>query len=135
MHKLSKFQRQKLLENPNVEKLTKKHVVFTPEFKIHAVEEYFRGKSQVLIFKDADIDLSFFISTYPVNSIKKWREKHQTLGKSSFFTEYRGLGSSGRPKKINYENLSYDELLAIIDVQEGVIEELKKKKALAKKKS
>jgi hypothetical protein len=43
-------------------------------------------------------------------------------------------GSGVRPKKANLDKLTYEELQAIVEIQRGVIEELKKKRALAKKK-
>jgi hypothetical protein len=36
--------------------------------------------------------------------------------------------------KANLDKLSYDELRAVVDIQKEVIESLKKKRALAKKK-
>ena len=55
-------------------------------------------------------------------------------GKEAFFVENRGSSTTGRPKKENLDELTYQELQAIIEIQRGVIEELKKKRALAKKK-
>lgn len=135
MHHLTDYQRRKLLENPSVEKVTDKHVVFTAKFKIQAVEKYLNGISPDEIFKVNSINLNFFKKNYAQYCLKKWKKKYLEQGKESFSIEMRGSGTSGRPKAENLEKLTYDELLAIIEIQKGVIEDIKKKKALAKKKS
>lgn len=135
MHQLTDYQRQKLLENPCVEKITDKHVVFTSKFKIESVEKYLSGLSPDEIFQDKSINLKFFKKNYAQYCLKKWKKKYFEQGKESFKIETRGSGSKGRPKTQNLEKLTYDELLAIIEIQKGVIEDIKKKKALAKKKS
>ena len=53
-------------------------------------------------------------------------------GKKSFFEEKRGKGSIGRPRKTNLDELTYEELQALVDIQHEVIESLKKKRALVK---
>ena len=75
MHNLSKSQKSELLKNPNVEKITDKHVVFTSKFKVQAVEAYLSGQSQDLIFSKAGINLDWFIPSYARDSIKKWKKK------------------------------------------------------------
>jgi len=135
MQELSDYQRKELLKNPNVEKITEKHVVFTSKFKIKAVELYFDGKSPKQIFEDAGIKTHYFKSNYPQFCIKKWKKKYLEKGKESFDIELRGSSKVGRPKKENLDELTYEELRAVIDIQREVIEELKKRKALVKKKS
>jgi hypothetical protein len=60
--------------------------------------------------------------------------KYFAHGKESFDIEKRGSSKIGRPKKEKLDKLSYEELQGIIKIQRGGIEELKKKRALAKKK-
>ena len=134
MHNLSDYQRRKLLENPNVLKVTEKHVVFNAKFKIKSVEAYLDGLSAREIFEKAHINLDFFKPLYAQFCIKKWKKKYIEDGKESFNIEKRGSSSAGRPKKDNLDALTYEELQAIVEIQRGVIEELKKKRALAKKK-
>ena len=134
MQELTKYQRKILLKNPNVKEITDKHVVYTSEFKIHAVESYYQGVLPDEIFKRAEIRIDFFKKHYTVSCIKRWRIKYKKMGKSSLIDDYRGKSrGGGRPKKS--ENLTYEELRAIVDIQKEVIEELKKKRALARKKS
>jgi hypothetical protein len=134
MHHLTDYQRRKLLENPNVQKITDKHVVFSAKFKVKSVEKYLKGFSPDEIFKQESINLNFFKINYAQYCIKKWKKKYLEQGKEAFEVEKRGSGSTGRPKSENLEKLTYDELLAIIEIQKGVIEDIKKKKALATKK-
>jgi hypothetical protein len=134
MHTLSDYQRRKLLENPNVLKVTEKHAVFNAKFKVKSVEANLVGLSAREIFEKAQINLSFFKPLYAQFCIKKWKKKYIEDGKDSFNIEKRGSGSGGRPKKENLDKLTYEELQAIVEIQRGVIDELKKKKALAKKK-
>lgn len=134
MQHLSDYQRRKLLENPNVKKITEKHVVFTSKFKIKSVESYFKGFSAADIFTNEGINLSFFKSRYAESCLKKWKKKYSEEGKESFRVESRGSSTIGRPKKQDLDKLTYEELQAIVEIQREVIEELKKKRALAKKK-
>ena len=134
MHNLSDYQRRKLLENPNVEKITEKHVIFTSKFKVKSVEAYLDGLSATEIFQRAKINLNYFKPLYAQFCIKKWKKKYVEHGKESFSIEKRGSSNVGRPKKENLDELTYGELQAIVEIQRGVIEELKKKRALAKKK-
>ena len=133
MSNLSDYQKRKLLDNPNIEKITENHIVFTAAFKIKAVESYFQGLIPEQIFLEAGIQTDFFSADYPRMCIKKWKKKYTKEGKDSFKTESRGSGATGRPRKVNPEELTMDELRAIIDIQRDLIEHLKKKKALTKK--
>ena len=135
MQNLSAYQRRSLLQNPNVEKVTEKHVIFTAKFKVRAVELYLDGNSPDHTFTKLGINLKFFKKNYAQNCIKKWKAKYLELGKDSFLIEKRGSSKIGRPKKENLDELSKEELRAVIEIQKGVIEDLKKKRALAKKKS
>jgi hypothetical protein len=135
MQELSDYQRKELLLNPNVEKITEKHVVFTSKFKIKAVELYFDGKSPNNIFEDAGIKTHYFKPKYSQLCIKKWKKKYLEQGKESFSIELRGSSKVGRPRKENLDELTYEEMRVVIEIQREVIEELKKRKALVKKKS
>jgi hypothetical protein len=133
MQNLSKSQGRALLDNSNVLKITESHVVFTPAFKIKATELFLSGEPPEEIFKNHGIDPRFFVPDFCRSCLRRWAEKLETQGKSSFKTDSRGSGSTGRPAETNLDSLSMDDLKAIIAIQEDMIEDLKKKKALAKK--
>lgn len=134
MNEFTEQQKKKLLKNSNIEKVTNKHVVFKAKFKTKAVEKYLEGKSPKEIFIEAGIDLDMFTPSYSRDSIKKWKKKYIEHGKNSFDVERRGVNSTGRPKKMNLDDLNIAELKAMIEIQGEIIEELKKKKALTLKK-
>lgn len=135
MHNLSNYQRRKLLENSNVEKLTDNFVVYTAKFKERAVDLFIAGTAPKDIFLRFNIPIHYFDDPdYCKSCLKRWKKKYDELGKGCFQIDRRGIHSSGRPKKENLNDLTYEELQAIVKIQRGVIEELKKKKALAKKK-
>lgn len=134
MHDLSDYQRRKLLKNSYIEKITEKHIVYTAQFKKRSVEKYFKGKKPDQIFKDAGISPEFFTNNYCRLCLKRWKKKYLENGEDSFKKDKRGLGSLGRPKNANPDELTVEELKALVEVQQEVIEVLKKNRALAKKK-
>lgn len=127
-------QRSKLLANRNVKDVSEKTISFTPDFKIKSVRQYLDGTSPDQIFKNAGLSLEFFKEGYARNSMKKWVKKFKNEGEDSLRIDERGKGSTGRPKEERLEDLTYDELLALVEIQKGALEELRKQRALAKKK-
>lgn len=122
MQELSDYQRRALRKNPNVEKITDKHVVYTSKFKIYAVEEYLRGISSNDIFLSKQINPEFFRKNYCQYCLKRWKKKYLEYGKESFDVDHRGSGKSrGRPKKPTYE-----ELEAIVAIQREALGYAKK---------
>ena len=103
MHILSPPQRSKLLANRNVLKITEKHIVFTPGFKLKAVELFLEGISAQQIFIDAQIPIEYFKHDYCKYCLKKWVAKYNSSGAAAFLEDGRGSGG-GRPKN---ENLSF----------------------------
>jgi hypothetical protein len=137
MNQLSDYQKRKLLENPNVEEITEKHVHFAASFKIKAVESYLKVKHPDDIFFEAGIDLTIFEDNrYCLSSLKRWKKKYEEEGRDSLKENGTGKNSTGRPKNENLDDLTYDELQVIVQIQRDMITELelKKKLALAKKK-
>ena len=134
MNQLSDYQRRKLLENPNVESITDDRVYFTGDFKIWSVEHYLKGKHPNDLFSEAGIDLSFFEEKYAYFCLKRWKKKYMTEGKASLRVNSTGLNSPGRPPEEKHDHLSYEELVELVAIQKEIIADLKKKKALAKKK-
>ena len=100
MQNLSKAHKKALLESPYVEKITESHVVFTPKFKIKAVELFLSGKAPDEIFISNGIDPSFFIPDFCRSCIKRWVPKYETSGKDAFNLETRGSGTPTKPVTI-----------------------------------
>ena len=132
MHTLTLPQRSKLLANRNVQEVSEKSVSFTSAFKIKAVQQYLDGSSPDQIFLDAGIPINFFKADYCRSCIKRWVQKFQAKGEESLKED--GRGSTGRPKKERPEDLTYDELLALVEIQREALEEVKKQNALERKK-
>ena len=134
MHCFTPRQRSKLLANRNVQNITEKYIFFTTAFKIKAINEYFSGKDPKQIFQEAGIPIEYFKDHYCRLCIREWVKKFQSEGEDSFHTDNRGKGSTGRPKNEKLDDLTYEELLTLVEIQKGALEELKKQKALEKKK-
>jgi transposase len=132
--KLTVKQRAVLLSNPNVLQITKSNVEYTPEFKLEAIEAYQSGLTAEEVFEEYGFDTSIYLNDYCSKAIKRWILKLAKYGEDSFFEQIRGKGATGRPKNIDTANLSMEEMKALLDIQQGVIEELKKRHALARKK-
>jgi transposase len=134
MHAFTPSQRSKLLANRNVLNVTEKSVSYTSDFKIKAVHECLAGVSPDQIFQDAGIPIIYFKKNYCKFCLKKWIYKFRTRGEDSLYKDGRGSGGSGRPKNERPEELTYDELLTLVEIQKGALEELKKQNALERKK-
>jgi hypothetical protein len=132
MHALTPSQQSKLLANRNVLEVSEKSVSFTPAFKIKAVHQVIDGVPPDQIFTNAGIPIHFFKEDYCRYCIKKWVQKFKAQGEESLQKD--GRGSTGRPKKERPEDLTYDELLSLVEIQKGALEELKKQNALERKK-
>lgn len=100
---------------------------------INAVEMFLEGISGDEIFHSHGFDINFFEKDYCKYSLKRWKLKFEVRGEESFYKETRG-NPIGRPKN-NLDDLTMDELKAIVYIQGELLEEVKKKKALAKKPS
>jgi transposase len=128
-------ERRQLESNPNVSRVTKKNVAYCPEFKMKAIACYERGDSVEEFFIKAGIPLEFFPADYARLCVKRWRRKKNNSGISSLKSDGRGRDSRGRPRKDGLDSYSVEDLKAIINFQADFIEELKKMKALARKRS
>lgn len=125
----------KLEKNPNVLRVTAKNVAYKPEFKLKAVACFESGGSVEDFFAEAGIPLELFAADYARLCVKRWRKKIDDDGTGSIKNDQRGKNSRGRPRKDGLDSYSVEDLKAIINFQAEFIEELKKMKALAKKKS
>ena len=135
MQNFTEAQKRKLLKNPNVLKLTAKQVIFKSTFKVKAVQLLFDGLPPNQIFIKHDLDPSFFTKEYCRDLLKKWKIKYLEEGKDSLMLEKRGRGlGGGRKPKLDLDSMDKEDLKSIIATQKEMIVELKKIKALAKKK-
>ena len=83
--------------NPNVASVSDRAIQYTPEFKIHAVNDNLAGKGPAQIFEENGFDLNLIGSEKAKSSLKRWRKTFKELGEEGFLLERRGKGSSGRP--------------------------------------
>ncbi len=134
MHAFTPKQRSKLLSNRNVQAATEKTVIFRPDFKIKAVHLYLEGVSPDKIFEDEGIPLDYFQDDYCRSCIKRWLEKLNTEGEDALRSDERGRGATGRPPEENLEDLTYDELLSLVEIQQEALNDIRKQNALARKK-
>lgn len=135
--KFTEAVRKQLESNPNVLKVTESHIVFTAEFKLSCIKKKESGISPKRIFADFGINPALFRKDYCKHSIARWTKILKSKGESGLNEEQRGKSKSnmkGRPKKVTLDDLSIEDMKAIITAQQEVIEELKKRKALADKK-
>lgn len=107
--------------NSNVSHVTKSAIIYTQEFKAHAVAQYNQGMPPRKIFEEAGIDLSLFPSDYARYTVKRWRKSSQSVPKSSGFAR-------GHPK--NPSNMTVVEMEARIAYLEAENDFLKKLRAL-----
>ena len=135
MHALTPKQRSKLLSNRNVQAATEKTVIFRPDFKIKALHLYLEGVSPDQIFEDEGIPLDYFQDDYCRSCIKRWLEKLNTEGEDALRSDERGRGATGRPPEENLEDLTYDELLSLVEIQQEALNDIRKQNALARKKN
>lgn len=134
MQDLSDYQQSILLMNPNIETIKDKNVIYKSKFKIKAVEQYLKGKTSKEVFIDAGINPEFFIKRYCDSCLMRWKRKYFEEGKTSLKVSKTGKKSPGRPKLENPDELTTEELKALVKIQQDIIEMLKKNRALAKKK-
>ena len=113
--KISKEQREKLLQNPYVAGLSEKQIYYTEEFKQKALAEYTLGKTARQIFLDAGFELEKISeqNDYASKTLSKWRQAKKT--------------DIHYPKKKIKENKSaYQKMAARLEYLEAENEFLKK---------
>lgn len=127
MGELSDSDRKRLIKNKHVLKVTGERVVYTPEFKIHAVKENLKGRSPSEIFREAGIELSHFDEDYPKDTVKRWRNVHKARGEEGLRENLQGKKSTGRPKKVfNPDDLeSLQERIAYLEAENDFLKKLR----------
>ena len=68
-------QKKELLQNRNVQKIKGCSIIYSSEFKEHALFRYQKGISAVQIFADAGFDLNLIGKEHTVKLLSKWRLK------------------------------------------------------------
>lgn len=98
MSKFSVAERKKLLSSKYILKVTDSQVLFSPEFKIMAVELFNQGMSPEKVFLHLEIDTAYFLPDFPKKTIARWRKIFKEEGIEGLKKEMRGRNSTGRPK-------------------------------------
>lgn len=126
MGKWSQSERELLLLNKYVSKVTDTNIAYTSEFKLLAVKEYRSGKSPQQIFKDAGFDLSAFEGEYAKKTIYRWSKILDEDGAKGLKVEKRGKSSTGRPKR-KYDPSDLESVLkrlAYLEVENDLLKKL-----------
>ena len=78
-----------LQKHPCVKNMSKKSILYQPEFKLKAVLEYKKGKKPVQIFSQEGFDLNRFDADYARNCIRRWALIYDTHGAEGLLTDCR----------------------------------------------
>lgn len=111
-----------------VEKVTKKQVTFTSDFKIKATKAYLSGTPAVQIFKAEGLD--FLPRKMMTNAVLRWRDLYNEQGEKGLHPKKKGRTPIYARET---SELSYEELIAKVEFLEMENDFLKKLKALGKK--
>ena len=130
-NELSEYQKRRLLKNKYVEKITENHVVFTCEFKTLVVEAAFKGMLPDEFFKQEARTTNYLHPRYASTCHKRWKKKYIVVGKKALAQDSRGKSATGRPST---KGMTYEELEAIVKIQQMQIDAVKKYRAQQKKK-
>jgi len=126
-----KKHRAQIEKNPNVEKTTEKHIVFTADFKEQLVNDNINGISPIESFQKAGFEVSIFPKLYIKDAVMKLRQIHRKYGALAFTHNRRGKAATGRKCK-NSKDLSETQLRNRVAYLEAEVDFLKKLRALAK---
>lgn len=99
MENLSKAEKERLLSNRYVEKITTNQVIFTAEFKVLAVKANLAGQSPKDFFQESGIDTSLLSEQLPKKCVSRWKKTYLEKGSKGFSEELRGKNATGRPKE------------------------------------
>ena len=116
--KISKEQREKLLQNPNVLQVLDNKIFYTSDFKTKAIQDYEQGKNARQIFIDAGFNLSEIstISDYASRIVSKWRSARNKNKNNIHYPK----------KKIKEKQSAYQKMAARLEYLEAENEFLKK---------
>ena len=97
----SEVEQQILIENPNVKKISRKAITYSPDFKVYAVNENLNGKTPIMIFEEAGFNLEMIGRDKPSECLKRWRKTYKSFGEEELLRETRGKDATGRPRSSN----------------------------------
>jgi hypothetical protein len=95
-HTFSRDEIKQLTSNPFVRKVTKRTVIYTPDFKKFALDQHAKGMSYKEIFRQAGLCVSDRNESYTKGCIKRWKNIMTRKGLAGL-TELQG-SQGGRPK-------------------------------------
>lgn len=80
----SSEEKEILMENKNIEKVTDKQVIYTKDFKLFAAKQSIENnKLPMEIFLEAKIDINIIGSDAPKDCLRHWRNKYKNYGPQS----------------------------------------------------
>ena len=113
-------EKAELLKSDAIEKIANSSVTYSKEFKVFAVGEYIAGKTPLQIFIEAGINVNLLGREQPERCLSRWRKVHNKYGINGLLQENRGIGSSGRPKKVP---LTPEEQLAKLQRENEILKQ------------
>lgn len=129
---LNEEQIKELLQNPNVERCSKKSITYQKNFKIKALKECHEGLPPIAVFKLAGFNLDMIGRETPKNCLKGWRKIFREKGLQELAVETRGRGKGGGRPKTNWSNekekIKYLETqIAYLKAENDFLAKLRKK--------
>lgn len=95
--KLFSNSQMKVLEkNPNVIRVTKQTITYSPDFKVKAVLENIQGKNPAQIFVDHGFDLDVIGKGLPRKRLYQWRKIYNESGELGLSLDTRGKSKTER---------------------------------------
>ncbi|MFA5987881.1 MAG: HTH domain-containing protein [Candidatus Paceibacterota bacterium] len=126
----SEEQIKEFLQNPNVERCSKKSITYSNDFKISAVHKYRGGLPPNEIFRQAGFDVYAIGLDVPGDSLLRWRRTFKHKGSEGLATEARGR-TGGRSKTSwsnDKEKIKYLETkIAYLKAENDFLAKLRKK--------
>lgn len=89
-----------------------KHRQYSDEFKKQVIEEYLNGVGRNVLLRQYDLHLSVF---------RRWKRKYIEFGS---FPDGRGKGSKGRPRTIDISQMSKDEYIKYLEMENNILKQL-----------
>lgn len=136
----STSQIKELEKNPNVIRVSKQNITYSPEFKVKAVHENLKGKNPTQIFVEHGFNLDIIGKGLPRNRLFKWRQIYNESGELGLSLDTRGKVKNERTSS---NGLSIEEKLKkaearikFLEVENDFLKKLEEleRQALAKKK-
>lgn len=108
--KYSNEEKEILLKNKNIEKVTDKQVIYTKEFKLYAAKQSIEDKKiPTEIFIDAGIDINIIGLGTPRECLRRWRNKYNEQGSTSLLEKSTRLHKSKKEYVSNKDKLKQAE--------------------------